>query len=75
MTVPLPEELDAQVAPNAASGFFEFFCHCSASEAVGGLTMLCSANVKEGTSITIYGEGDENFTRTEIGVPKKKTLL
>ena len=38
-------------------------------------TMLCSANVKEGTSITVYGEGDENFTRIEIGVPKKKTLL
>ena len=75
MTVPLPEELDAQVAPNAASGFFEFLLSLLRFRSGWWATMLCSANVKEGTSITVYGEGDENFTRIEIGVPKKKTLL
>jgi hypothetical protein len=29
-------------------------------------------NVTEGTPITVYGEGDFNFTRIEIGVTKKK---
>lgn len=28
--------------------------------------------VKEGTVITIYGEGDDNITLIQIGVPKKK---
>ena len=28
--------------------------------------------VKEGTIITVYGAGDDNITRIEIGVPKKK---
>ena len=28
--------------------------------------------VKEGANITIYGAGDDNITRIEIGVPKKK---
>ena len=28
--------------------------------------------VKEGTILTIHGEGDDNITRIEIGVPKQK---
>ena len=42
---------------------------------LAGIAETILPNVKEGTSITVYGEGDDNFTRIEIGVPKKKTLL
>ncbi len=31
------------------------------------------ANVKEGTVITVHGEGDDNITVVQIGVPAKKT--
>jgi hypothetical protein len=28
--------------------------------------------VKEGTTLTVYGEGDDNITRIEIGIPRKQ---
>jgi hypothetical protein len=30
------------------------------------------ANLKEGTVVTVHGEGDDNITRIDIGVAKKK---
>ena len=37
-----------------------------------GDTAKVFPKVKEGAIVTVYGEGDDNITRIEIGVPKKK---
>jgi len=36
-----------------------------------GIAETILPTVKEGTLLTVYGEGDDNNTRVEIGVPKK----
>ncbi len=38
---------------------------------LAGTPTTALPRVKEGTILTIYGEGDDNITRIEIGVPKK----
>ncbi len=37
-----------------------------------GIAETILPTVKEGTILTVYGEGDDNNTRVEIGMPKKK---
>ncbi|MEK6262722.1 MAG: hypothetical protein AABP62_29340 [Planctomycetota bacterium] len=37
-----------------------------------GTPKAALSNVKEGTIITVHGEGDDNITLIQIGVPKKK---
>lgn len=37
-----------------------------------GTPVTALPGVKEGTILTIHGEGDDNITRIEIGVPKSK---
>jgi hypothetical protein len=39
---------------------------------LAGTPTTALPRVKEGTILTIYGEGDDNITRIEIGVPKSK---
>ena len=53
---------DVPVYESIDGGDFEF----------AGNTAKVLPTVKEGTIITVYGEGDDNITRIEIGVPTKK---
>lgn len=53
---------DVPVYESIDGGDFEFAGHPAA----------VLPKVKEGAIITVYGAGDDNITRIEIGVPKKK---
>jgi hypothetical protein len=41
-------------------------------ELVAGTSSEILGKVREGTNITIHGEGDDNITLIQIGVPKKQ---